>query len=107
MRRRVAFPFPHDRFPDELGAVVQRTVLNGESPARLVVHFDDNSWAAGDGVNDPNEPAALIATHIAHVIERNSSVAELATLQLGYEARRTGPGSPWVVRRHDPAPELP
>jgi hypothetical protein len=42
--RHLAFPFPDDVFPDELGAVVQQTVLDGSMPAILVVHTDENSW---------------------------------------------------------------
>ncbi len=34
----VPFPFEGDRFPHQLGAVVQNTVLRGEQPAREVIH---------------------------------------------------------------------
>jgi hypothetical protein len=62
--QHMPFPFPDGRFPDSLGAVVQRTVLSGDFPAREVVHTPDGSWLLGDGVNDPNQPGASIATHI-------------------------------------------
>jgi hypothetical protein len=35
MFHRLPFPFAHGQFPRELGAVVQRTVLSGDEPARL------------------------------------------------------------------------
>ena len=95
MFRQLPFPFPDDVFPDDLGAVVQLTVLHGLEPAREVVHAEDGSWLIGDGVNDPNVEGACTVTHVRHVIERNSSIAALATLPPGHMARRDGPNSEW------------
>jgi hypothetical protein len=97
---RLPFPFGEGRFPAELGAVVQRTVLEGAEPAREVIHTADNRWLVGDGRHDPNVPGACVATHIAHVIERNSSVASLAGLPLGQLANRSDPGEPWTFHTH-------
>ncbi|HUH07884.1 MAG TPA: hypothetical protein VML96_08755 [Egibacteraceae bacterium] len=97
MVRRLPWPFPGGRFPPELGAVVARTVISGELPAREVAHAPDGSWLVGDGVTDPNQPAAVVVTHMSHVVERNSSVAELAGLPPGHIANRLGPGRPWNV----------
>ncbi|KQR08513.1 hypothetical protein [Cellulomonas sp. Leaf334] len=97
MFRYLPFPFEGDRFPDALGAVVQRTVLDGTSPAREVLHDHDGTWAIGDGVSDPNPPGASVATHIWHAIEWNSSIAELARMPPGTLARRAGPGDPWQI----------
>ncbi|GAB3086856.1 hypothetical protein [Isoptericola nanjingensis] len=97
MFRILPFPFRDDRFPPSLGAVVQTTVLDGVEPAREVVHFSDGAWAIGDGRNDPNVPGASIATHIAHAIERNSSIATLATMPPGFIAKRSGPGGRWTL----------
>jgi hypothetical protein len=101
MRRFMRWPFPDDAFPAELGAVVQRTVLEGELPALVVGHAADGSWYVGDGVNDPNAPGESIATHMSHVIERNTSVASLATLPPGYRAMRDVPGQGWRVEPVD------
>jgi len=98
MFQRLPFPFPGDHFPAELGAVVQRTVLTGDLPALEVTHAPDGSWTVGDGVNDPNLPGASTATHIAHAVAFNSSVAGLATMAPGHVARRSGPGEPWTIR---------
>jgi hypothetical protein len=100
MFRHLPFPFDGNEFPSQLGAVVQRTVLSGEQPAREVTHTADGDWLVGDGISDPNAPDAAIATHIWHVIERNSSVAKLAGLAPGHIATRTAPGEPWIVERH-------
>lgn len=94
------WPFPGGTFPDDLGAVVQRTVLDGHEPARLVIHAADNSWLVGDGLHDPNVPGAVVATHIWHVIERSSSVVSLADLPPGMQARRSDPGDEWVRAPH-------
>lgn len=101
VERSVAWPFSGGRFPDNLGAVIQRTVLSGELPARLVVHDSKNDWCVGDGVNDPNTPDACVVAHIGHVLAWNSSVAELATLPPGWEAWRNGPGQPWKRSAHE------
>ena len=97
MIRHLPFPFEDHRLPNTLGAVVQMTVLSGEQPAREVIHAPDGSWLVGDGVNDPNPPGASAATHIAHAIERNSSIAQLGTMPPGHIAQRSGPGDPWRI----------
>lgn len=73
MVRHLPFPFSDGRFPPELGAVVQRTVLEGHEPARTVSHTEENDWLVGDGVNDPNLPDAAVATHLWHVIQQTPS----------------------------------
>ena len=102
MLRHVPFPFPGGVFPANLGAVVQRRVVSGELPAREVIHTDDNSWAVGDLVHDPNAPGEAIATHMSHVVEHNSSVEDLASLPCGYRATRSGPDEPWTITRLEP-----
>jgi hypothetical protein len=97
MFQRLPFPFDADEFPAAaLGAVIQRTVLDGK-PAREVIHAQDGSWLVGDGINDPNPPGASVATHIWHAIERNSSVRSLASMPPGHIAKRQGPGREWQI----------
>jgi hypothetical protein len=98
--RQVEFPFSDGRFPPHLGAVVQRTVLEGAEPAREVVHTQDNSWLVGDGVSDPNVPGAVVVAGISHIADADSSVAELATLAVGSIAVRAEPGLPWIINHH-------
>jgi len=100
MFRHLPFPFPDGRFPPQLGAVVQKTVLDGEEPAREVIHTEDNSWLVGDGVYDPNLPGASVATHFMHVLEVDPTLVELASLPIGYIATREGPEQPWRLARH-------
>jgi len=100
MDRRPPFPFVGDVFPPTLGAVIQRTVLDGSQPARIVIHDANGDWVVGDGINDPNLPGASVASHIGHVLDRNTSVASLADLPLGFVAEREDPGKAWVVSPH-------
>jgi len=94
--RHLPFPFADEQFPDSLGAVVQRTVLDGTEPVRQVFHTADNSWCVGDGVNDPNEPGAAVVTCIKQFVDQDPSLAELVDLEPGYEAYRAGPDQPWL-----------
>jgi hypothetical protein len=95
--RHLPFPFPGDVFPANLGAVVVGSVLSGERPAREVIHTPDGSWAVGDGVSDPNEAGASGIGHMSHVVEWNSSVAQLATMPPNHIAKRSGPDEAWVI----------
>jgi hypothetical protein len=97
MFRHRDFPFADGRFPDDLGAVVQKTVLEGQEPARYVGHTAENDWVVGDGLNDPNTAGASVATHMRHVIERDSSLAPLATLPAGFQAEREDPDHEWTI----------
>ena len=97
MVRRRPWPFPGGRFPDDLGAVVQRTVLDGRLPALVVAHAEDGDWMVGDGVNDPNEPGATTATHMRHVVALDPSVGTLAELPPGRRADRESAAHEWVV----------
>lgn len=97
MYQHLPFPYEGDEFPAELGAVVQRTGLDGVEPAREVVHTPDGSWCVGDGTNDPNPPGASVATHIWHAVEQNSSMRSLASMPPGHIAERHNPGELWRI----------
>ncbi len=98
MVRYVDFPFPDGKFPQSLGAVVQQTVLDGRVPALYVGHSPDNDWVVYDGVSDPDADGAVVAVHISHVVDRDPTLAELATLPVGYEADREAVGAPWIIK---------
>lgn len=97
MVRRLPWPFRGGEFPDDLGAVVECTVLDGRLPALVVAHAPDGDWMVGDGVNDPNEPGASVATHIRHVLALDPSLGALASLPPGRRADRESAAHPWVV----------
>jgi hypothetical protein len=101
MFQHLPWPFPESQFPRQLGAVVMRTVLSEGSPALHVVHAPDGSWAIGDGVGDPNEPGACVATHIWHVVEKDPTIEALATMAPGCQANRAGVGQQWSISDFD------
>jgi len=86
--RHIPFPLRDGRFADALAAVIQRTVSDGDEPARQVIHTADNSGMVGDGVSDPDIDGAAIVACIAHLAP---AMADLATLPCGYIAVRDGP----------------
>lgn len=90
------FPFEGTQFPDNLGAVVQNTVANGELPALIVVHDDENEWLIGDGINEP-APDVCGIYHLRHIIEIDPTLKELVTLPIGYVAERDSKESAWSV----------
>lgn len=97
IRQHLPFPFQDGQFPNNLGAVVQGTVLSGDVPARAVVHTSDGSWLIGDGVSNPDLPGASVISHISHAVQWNSAIAELATMGPGHIAERSDPGMPWQI----------
>lgn len=99
--RHLPFPFEDARFPASLGAVVQRTVLDGAEPARTVIHTDEGSWLVGDGVNDPNLPGAVAVVGMVHVVDQDPTLDELATLPPGHIAERDSLEDVWHVRSHE------
>lgn len=101
MLRHVPFPFQDGRFPPQLAVLVQRTVADGEEPAREVIHSEDNSWLVGDRINDPNLPGAATIIHMHHLLRADPTLEALASLPLGHIAEREGPGRPWAIARHN------
>jgi hypothetical protein len=101
MFQHLSWPFPDSQFPRQLGAVVMRTVLSEGAPVRQVVHAPDGGWAIADGVGDPNEPAGCVATHIWHVVEKDPTIAGLATMPPGSQANRSGVGEEWSITDFD------
>jgi hypothetical protein len=98
--RGIAWPYPDGRFPEALGVVVQRTVLEGREPARAVVHDADGDWLASDQVNDPNEPGAAVLVCMRHLVDDDPSLGELATMPPGTVAWRAGHGDAWTFDEH-------
>src|SRR5215208_533501 len=93
--QQVPFPFPDGRFPPQLGAMVQRTVADGELPALTVIHTVDNSSVVLDGVNDPNLDGACVIDAMVHLVEADPSLAVLARLDVRHRADREHVGDVW------------
>jgi hypothetical protein len=90
-------PWPFTERPDEM-AVSQRTILKEGRPILLVVHDgEDGTWQFLDGGEFRTEAALLVT--LKTVLAHDASMATLADLEPGWQARRAGPGSPWVRER--------
>jgi hypothetical protein len=101
LRTNVDFPFAGGTFPDDLGAFISRTVLDGTAPVRYVQHTHDNRWVLTDAVGDPNEEGALLVACIWHAIEHDATLEAMTDLPVGSEAVRDDPGCPWMSRAYD------
>ena len=86
--------------PPNVAVFTQRTILEGGRPILLVVHDqEDGGWQFldGDGVR---MDAALIVS-LKKMLHHDASIAELADLPLGWQARRTEPGAPWLREKSE------
>ncbi|MEX2184554.1 MAG: hypothetical protein WEC14_08900 [Chloroflexota bacterium] len=61
------------------------SVLDGRRPALQVVHFDSGMWGVADAIHPPSV-RNMTATHLRHVLAGDSTIAELATMEPGYQA---------------------
>jgi hypothetical protein len=95
------WPFRDGTFPRQLGAVVINTVLDGRNPVLQVVHFPSGEWGITDGINQPTERNCT-ATHIWHVLERDESLHQLASLVPGFQADRDEPDGEWMISPFEP-----
>lgn len=80
-----------------VAGVMQRTIINGEMPALIVVHDDEGDWLIGDGVNDPNEDGACGIYHLSQVVSLDESLAEVMNLPAGFAATRESISSAWEI----------
>jgi hypothetical protein len=96
----IAWPFADNQFPEGLGVIAQRTVLDGREPVREVVHDAECYWLASDGVNDPNVDGAAVLVCMHHLTDVDLSVAALATMPPGTVAWRDGQDDPWQFGPH-------
>jgi hypothetical protein len=96
--RHLPFPFADGRFPDELGAVALRSVVDGSEPVRSVRHSSENDWSFTDLFTDPNAPGAATVVCVKDLIVQDPSLAETATLPIGHYAERAEPGCAWNIR---------
>ncbi|MFE7772873.1 hypothetical protein ACFU5O_03040 [Streptomyces sp. NPDC057445] len=97
MQPGVSWPFENGTFPVELLAIVQRTVSEGQFPALTVIHDDEGDWLVSDDLHDPNAHGASTVQHLLHVLELDSSLAQLAALPPGHVAWRANAEDPWII----------
>lgn len=81
------------------GVYLSETVHNGTEPVTFVSHdAEDGTWQfLGDSMRDGGGP---VVSCFHHPIDRDSSLAELADLPVGWYAERAKVGEPWVRKKH-------
>ena len=89
----------HGVFESPSGVVITtRQVMEQGWPILLVTHDADEprGWEFVNGHGDTEDAASGITVHVEHVIERHPSVAELADLPEGWQARRSAESDDWI-----------
>lgn len=90
-------------FPDppHSTAYLSETVHQGIEPITYVSHdADDGAWQfLGESMDEGGGP---VVSCLHHPIDEDPSLRELADLPLGWYAKRSERGAPWVRRKHEP-----
>ena len=89
--------------PSNLGVIVCSHVLEASRPILLVAH-DADGWNFACGQRDHAGADDFHVVGVGHLIERDASVNDCASLPVGLIAERVSVDSPWI-RRQDPGDE--
>lgn len=93
--------WPFDQEPN-CATIASKSVIEGRKPILYVAHDeDDHGWQFLD--NESEEMDALCIVGLAHILEVDPSMADLAHLEPGWHAVRAGVGMDWVIARTPPA----
>ena len=85
--------------PENVAALTTVRVLEGTHPVLLVTHDgDDGMWQLLCATTNETEDARIVC--LGCMLQRDSSLAEIADLPLGWLARREALGAPWLRARH-------
>jgi hypothetical protein len=80
--------------PPNVAVFTLRQIIKDTEPILLVCHDeDDGAWQFLTG--HPCEEADCMIVSLQEIVERDSSLAELKGLPLGWQAWREAPGRPW------------
>jgi len=90
--------------PPDVMSITTRQIVEGGVPILLVCHeADDGSWLFLTG--GPFDVTDGMLVTLRSMVERDSSLIELAGLPLGWQAWRERRGSPWERGPADSAQE--
>jgi len=95
MTVRPAQPFG---VPSATGVFTTKRIAEGSAPILGVVHDLDGDWQFLDGGAVTRDTAVLI--HLAHVVEWDPAVLEVAGLPVGWQAWRSDVGCAWERQPH-------
>jgi len=101
MSRMTSWPFDQ---PTNCATIVSKSILERGAPILIVCHdADDHGWQFLDGVSEDIDDLVIIG--LAHILEIDPTMRELAQLQPGYEATRPNAASDWVIQPIPPDSE--
>lgn len=88
-------------FPDNLGVIACRCVVEDGQPVRFVSHAGgDWQMYCDDAHHDFDDDEAmqreLVVVHVAHLLAQDATLAATADLPIDMGATRTHPGGPWT-----------
>lgn len=94
--------WPFDQQP-HCATIASKSVVQRIQPILHVTYDeDDHGWQFLD--NESEEMEALCIVGLAHILEIDPSMAELAHLAPGWQATRASVDSPWVIEPTPPEP---
>ncbi len=96
MATKRAWPFNEAK---NLGVFTTIRVIEDGYPILLVTHDEDGDWQFLCGTTNHSEDARLVC--LKDIVEAHPSVAELADLPMGWQAKRDGPDKPWECSESD------
>jgi hypothetical protein len=91
MEKPTGWPFEDS---PNVATITTRPVMDGTSWIALVSHDEDDGGWQFIGPEGAVEDQAMIVG-LRSILKRDSTIAELADLPLGWRASRTGPDAPW------------
>lgn len=81
-------------FAANTSTVACRHVMVGDRPVLLCVHSDDGDLQALCGASDHSSTDYLLVS-LSNVLQRHPDLATLPALDIGTQASRDSPSSPW------------
>lgn len=91
-----ALSFAGYTFAADKGCFTCQHVMDG-APVLLFVHEADGDLQFMCGASGHDFDTQCRWLHTAHVLEWQPELLSLPTVEMGFEAERSGVGSPWIV----------
>lgn len=90
--------------PPHTGIFTTKKVMAGTDPITRVFHdLDDGAWQFHGPEESKSEDIAYVCFH--HIVDKDSTINDLADLPMGWCAWRENVGSPWTRKLTPPATE--
>jgi hypothetical protein len=72
-----------------------KNVWENKAPALYVTHDHNGDWQVLCGGDEHDEPDQCVVLHKEHLAERDPSLEHVFDLDVGWDAERDRPESPW------------